>query len=71
MPYEMAGFVEQETDLRMIVRTGGDLDLIKRLIAAGFPVMVEKGFDVPGVDGWMGHYEVVIGYDDARERFTA
>ena len=71
MPYEMAGFVEDKTDLHVVVRVGGDLDLIKRFIAADFPVLVEKGFEGPGFDGWMGHYEVLTGYDDARSRFTA
>jgi tetratricopeptide (TPR) repeat protein len=71
MPYEMAGYVEDETDLGVVVRVGGDLDLIKRFIAAGFPVLVEKGFEGEGFDGWMGHYEVLTGYDDARQRFTA
>ncbi len=71
MPYEMAGFVEDETDFGVIVRVGGDLDVIKRFLAAGFPVLVEKGFEGDGFDGWMGHYEVITGYDDARQRFTA
>jgi tetratricopeptide (TPR) repeat protein len=71
MPYEMAAYVEDETDLNVIVRVGGDLDLIKRFVAAGIPVVVEKGFEGEGFDGWMGHYEVITGYDDARERFTA
>jgi tetratricopeptide (TPR) repeat protein len=71
MPYEMAGYVEDETDLNAIVRVGGDLDLIKRFVAAGIPVVVEKGFEGAGFDGWMGHYEVITGYDDARQRFTA
>jgi len=70
MPYEMEAFVEENTDLGAIVRVGGDLALLKQLIAAGFPVIVEKGFEGPNFDGWMGHYEVVNGYDDARSRFT-
>ena len=68
MPYEMADFVREETGLKIVVRVGGDLDLLKQFIAAGFPVLVEKGFDVPGKE-WMGHYEVVTGYDDASQRF--
>jgi Peptidase_C39 like family len=71
MPYEMADYVQDETDLDVIVRVGGDLDLLKHFIAAGFPVLVEKGFEGEGFDGWMGHYEVLTGYDDARQRFTA
>ena len=71
MPYEMAGFVQDETDLRIVVRVGGDLDMLKRFLAAGFPVIVEKGFEGEGFDGWMGHYEVITGYDDVRQRVTA
>jgi tetratricopeptide (TPR) repeat protein len=71
MPYEMAGYVEDETGFSVIVRVGGDLDLLKRFIAAGFPILVEKGFEGEGFDGWMGHYEVLTGYDDVRQRFTA
>ena len=44
--------------------------MIKRFLAAGFPVMVEKGFEGAGFDGWMGHYEVITGYDDARQQVT-
>ena len=64
MPEEMLVFVEQQTQLSGMVRTGGNLDLIKRLIAAGFPVLIEMGHHPPK-DWWMGHYVVVNGYDDA------
>jgi len=68
MPYELANFVNDQTDLRAIVRPNGDLELLKSLIAAGFPVIVEKGFEGYGFEGWMGHYALVTGYDDARQR---
>ncbi|GMR10482.1 MAG: hypothetical protein BMS9Abin28_1303 [Anaerolineae bacterium] len=71
MPYELADYVRSETGFKMIVRVGGDQALLKRLIAAGFPVMVEKGLEGPGFDGWMGHYQVLAGYDDALGRFNA
>ena len=71
MPYELADFVNEQTSLRAIVRVGGDLDLLKRLIAGGFPVLIEKGFEPDDELGWMGHYEVLTGYDDARQKFTA
>ena len=71
MPYELGDFVESETGLRVLTRVGGDLGLLKSLLAAGFPVIIEKGFEGPGFDGWMGHYEVITGYDDGRSRFTA
>jgi len=71
MPYEMTAYVNRMTDLRAIWRPGGDLTTLKRLIAAGFPVIIEKGFEGAGFDGWMGHYELLNSYDDKRERFLA
>jgi tetratricopeptide (TPR) repeat protein len=70
MPYEMVDYVLQKTDFKAIDRQGGDLELLKSFLAAGFPVIVEKGFEVSG-EGWMGHYEVVNGYDDAQGYFLA
>jgi len=70
MPYEMADYIEQETDLKVVVRSGGNIETLKRFIAAGFPVMVEKGVyfrDISGIVSWMGHYEVFNGYDDAEK----
>ena len=69
MPYEMEAYVEQETDLEAVVRVGGDLQMLKAFIAKGMPVIVEKGFEGVGFDGWMGHYQVVSGYDDAKGVF--
>jgi hypothetical protein len=69
MPYEVEAFVNEHTAFRAKVRWGGDLPMLKSLIAAGFPVMIEKGFEGPSFDGWMGHYEVISGYDDAEGHF--
>ncbi len=71
MPYELVDYVLQNTGLRAIWRPGGDLALLKKLVAAGFPVIVERGAymkDLSGKVSWMGHYQVVTGYDDARGR---
>jgi hypothetical protein len=68
MPAEMVEYVEQETGLKALVRVGGDVELLKRFIAAGFPVLIEKGFQPPKED-WMGHFEVINAYDDGRQRF--
>ncbi len=67
-PQEMARYVTEFTGMQAVVRYGGDVDLLKRLVAAGFPVIVEKGFQ-PAKEDWMGHYQVVNGYDDGRGRF--
>jgi hypothetical protein len=72
MPYEMVSYIESQTDLGAVERVGGDLDTLKRLIAAGYPVLVERGIylnDLTGVVSWMGHYQVVSGFDDSGEFF--
>lgn len=72
MPYEMVDYVLQHTDLKAIWRVGGDEELIKRFLLAGYPVLVEKGtflVDLQNVLSWMGHYEVITGYDDTRQVF--
>lgn len=74
MPYEMADFVTTQTNLKAIVRVGGDLELVKRFLSKGFPVLVEKGAwikDISGVVSWMGHYEVITGYDDEKSELIA
>jgi hypothetical protein len=72
MPYEMVDFVNENTEYRALSRYGGDQNLMKRLIAAGFPVVVEKGYyerDASGIVSWLGHYLFTTGYDDARGGF--
>ena len=71
MPYEMQAFTEEVAGLKAVVRVGGDLSVLKKFIANGFPVLIEKsevlhGEYGPGSTGWMGHYMVFNGYDDAR-----
>lgn len=70
MPYELTAFVEEKTDLMVLARVDGDIELLKRLIASGFPVIVEKGFEGPDFEGWMGHYALATGYSDSDQRFT-
>ena len=68
MPAEMVAFVQQSAGLKALARVGGDIDLLKQLIAAGFPVVIEAGHHPPK-DWWMGHYLVVSGYDDGQGLF--
>lgn len=61
--------------LRSEFRVGGTVDLLKRLIAAGLPVVIEESFYFeeyywPNDDRWAGHYLLVTGYDDAAQTFT-
>ncbi len=72
MPYEMVDFVNDETEFSALQRQGGDLEVIKRMIAGGFPVLIEKGYyeaDYTGKVAWLGHYLFTTGYDDARGEF--
>jgi len=71
MPYELQDYITDNVPgMRAIVRNGGDIEMLKRLVSAGFPVVVEKGIyelDVNGKYGWMGHYGFVTGYDEPKE----
>jgi hypothetical protein len=72
MPYEMADFVTYNTDYNVVTRSGGEIELVKRLIAGGFPVLVEKGYyeaDYTGKVAWLGHYLFTTGYDDRAGEF--
>jgi tetratricopeptide (TPR) repeat protein len=53
-------------------RVGGDLVILQSFIAAGLPVMVEKGFILDPTDGgggWAGHYLLLTGYDQEVQEF--
>ncbi len=67
-PQEMVTYIQENTEQDAVLRLGGTVDLLKRLVAAGYPVLVERGY--VNLDdewkGWMGHYGVVDGYDDAK-----
>jgi hypothetical protein len=73
MPYELVDFVNEYTDFKALYRLGGDVDLLKRLIAAGFPAVTEKGIYEPLLPDysiqWGGHYSFTTGYDDAAQEF--
>ena len=67
MPYELADYVTSQTKLSVVLRYGGTLDEIKRLLSNGYAVLIEKGTfitDTTGTLSWMGHYNVVTGYSD-------
>lgn len=70
MPYELTAYVDEETDLEVIHRVGGDIELLKQFLASGFPVIIEKGFEGPGFEGWIGHYVLTTGYDESSRQFA-
>ena len=78
-PEEMAYWVHNYAGwLRMEYRVGGDLETLKRLMAAGYPVMIEgttllnpDDTGWPDDDLWAAHYLLLTGYDDTTQIFTA
>lgn len=68
-PEEMAAYA-REQGYRVHHGVAGDYALLKRLISAGFPVIVETWFVTPDAGG-MGHYRLLVGYDDTRGIFNA
>ncbi len=68
-PHELVGFANENSSLKAAVYRGGDLDLLKRLLIAGLPVIIEKGYEPSEWQGWMGHYLTLYGYDDGEQLF--
>lgn len=71
-PWEMAAYVNEQTDLQAIYRVNGTRHTVQRLLASGVPVIVEIGIDPPGEFrwlGWYGHYLLLVAYDEAKEQF--
>lgn len=73
-PDQMVAFVNSqipELPVYALQRSGGTLERLKQLISNNFPVVIEAGYDPePQRLGWMGHYLLVSGYDDATSEFT-
>lgn len=71
MPYELQDYItENVPGMSSVIRNGGDIEALRRLVSAGFPVVVEMGIyevDINGKYSWMGHYGFVTGYDDTSQ----
>ncbi|MBM3145572.1 MAG: hypothetical protein FJ010_11500 [Chloroflexi bacterium] len=73
---EMAYFARNYAGwLNTQYRVGGDLELLKRFVAAEIPVLIEASFFFAGAywpndDLWAAHYLLVTGYDEAAGTFT-
>ncbi len=78
-PEEMAFWVRNYAGwLRIEYRVGGDLETLKRLLAAAYPVIVESTTALNREDSgwadddlWAAHYLLLTGYDDTAQTFTA
>lgn len=54
--------------LNAITRSGGTLAGLKALLAAGYPVLIESWY-VRDAQDQLGHYRLVVGYNDATQHF--
>lgn len=73
-PWQMVDYVNTQIPgtTRALVRVGGDLTLLKTLLANNFPVIIEAGYDPePDRLGWMGHYLLITGYDDSMGQINS
>ncbi len=73
-PWQVVEYVNNHlaTNIHALVRVGGDLDTLKTLLNNNFPTIIEMGYDPePQRLGWMGHYLLVTGYDDAAQQINS
>ncbi len=69
-PWQMVAYVNTQLGgtTHALTRVGGDLTTIKTLLSNNFPVIIEAGYDPePDRLGWMGHYLLMVGYDDSSQ----
>ncbi len=69
-PDQMAAYA-QLVGFNAVYRVNGTAELIKTFLRAGVPVIVEKGFEPEADLGWMGHYELIVGFNDPQQQFVA
>ena len=68
-PHELVTYT-RSLGLEAQSRVGGDLTRLKQLLAAKVPVIVEVWIS-PAPNDWMGHYRLLVGYDDRAGQFIA
>ncbi|HEX6385929.1 MAG TPA: C39 family peptidase [Anaerolineae bacterium] len=71
-PWQIEAYVnDQIPGHRAIARSGGTLEMVKQFVAAGIPVVLEKGYEpnTANAPGWWGHYLTVFGHDDELQEF--
>jgi tetratricopeptide (TPR) repeat protein len=66
-PWEMETYV-RGLGLGASVRAGGSLEQLKALVRAGFPPIVETWY-VRDAQDQLGHYRLIVGYDDETQMF--
>ncbi len=77
-PEELRYYVRTQAGwLNMEYRVNGNIEILKRLLAANYPVIVESVTSLdpndalgPNDDLWAAHYLLLTGYDDNAQSFT-
>jgi hypothetical protein len=66
-PWQIVSYVNDVRNnpaVRAQAFSGGNMEMIKRFIFNGIPVVIEKGYEPSNGTGWYGHYLTVYGFDD-------
>ncbi|MCX7853012.1 MAG: C39 family peptidase [Caldilineales bacterium] len=66
-PEELAAFAVAQ-GLQARVRVNGSHERLQAFVAAGLPVLIETWLEPEPNDG-MGHYRLLVGYDEARQEW--
>jgi hypothetical protein len=69
-PYQMVEYA-RSVGFNALERVNGTADMVKAMLRVGVPVLIEKGFEPEDDLGWMGHYELIVGFNDLRQEFIA
>ncbi len=70
-PDEMVRLAES-LGYHMVVRDNGNFEILKNFILAGYPVLIETGYDPePETIGWTSHYLTLVGFSEADQGFIA
>lgn len=69
-PDQMVAYA-RSAGFNALYRVNGTPELVKRFVRSGLPLLIEKGFEPDAELGWMGHYELIVGFNDLKQEFVA
>jgi tetratricopeptide (TPR) repeat protein len=67
-PYELVNFAQSQ-GYRAVELVNGNDDLLRALVSNGIPVLLETWHE-PAPDDGLGHYRLLVGYDDGLQQWT-
>lgn len=71
-PWQMVDYVNEVVsdtyNVKAVSRHAGTIEMLETLLANDFPVIIEKGYEEQDL-GWMGHYLLLMGYDQTQQIF--